>query len=80
MLGYGFFISFICNFLLSGVFATAAYLLISLWMLINTIIYSPPVVQFNSMADVINIFKETKKRKTYKNDYNQHRQKIRDDK
>lgn len=44
MLGYGFIVSIICNLFLSGVYSTAAYLIISLWMLINSIVYSPPEI------------------------------------
>lgn len=77
MLGYGFVVSFICNLLLSGIYSTAAYLIISLWMLINTIVYSPPEVDFRSFKDIIDVLKNYRKRKTYKNAYNIHRAKLR---
>ncbi len=78
MLGYGFVISFICNYFLEGVYATAAYMIISIWMLINTIVYSPPEVTFNNYNDIIQtIFKKYKQRKFLKNEYNKHRERIR---
>lgn len=44
MIGYGLTVSFVCNYCLSGSYATGAYLIMSLWMLINSVIYSPPIV------------------------------------
>lgn len=44
MLGYGFTVSVVCNYFLSGSLSTGAYLIISLWMLINSVVYSPPLV------------------------------------
>ena len=68
MFGYGFVISVICNYFLEGIYATAAYLIISLWMLINTIVFSPPEVKFNNLNDVVEIiFKKYKQRKFLKN-------------
>ena len=42
MLGYGFFVSLVCNFILGGSLARGAYFLISLWMIINCILHGPP--------------------------------------
>jgi hypothetical protein len=56
MIGYGFTVSLVCNYLLTGSYATGAYLLLSLWMIINTIIYSPPLVEFKSIDDVFKVF------------------------
>ena len=68
MFGYGFVISVICNYFLEGIYATAAYLIISLWMLINTIVFSPPEAKFNNLNDVVEIlFKKYKQRKFLKN-------------
>lgn len=51
MLGYGFFVSFICNVVLSGNLALAVFFLISLWMMINCQLYSPPPFDhFSSFA------------------------------
>jgi len=44
MIGYGFCVSVFCNYFLSGSFSTGAYLIMSLWMLINSVTYSPPIV------------------------------------
>lgn len=56
MIGYGLVVSLICNYLLAGSLATGAYLVLSLWMLINSIMYSPPLVEFKSISDIIEIF------------------------
>lgn len=42
MLGYGFFISFVCNVCLSGDFSRGAYFVLSQWMIINCLLFSPP--------------------------------------
>lgn len=49
MVGYGFTVSVVCNLVLAGSYATGAYLILSLWMLINSVIYSPPEVKFTSL-------------------------------
>ena len=41
MLGYGMFVSVICNYFLSGFTSLGVCLMISLWMLINSVIFSP---------------------------------------
>jgi len=56
MIGYGLTVSFVCNYVLSGSFSTGAYLIMSLWMLINSVIYSPPLVEFHSVDDVVKYF------------------------
>lgn len=51
MLGYGFFVALICNALLDGFLGIAAFFLISLWMMINCQLYSPPPIdQLNSFS------------------------------
>ena len=42
MLGYGLFVSIVCNWILIGTWARGAYFLISQWMMINCVIFSPP--------------------------------------
>ncbi len=79
LVGYGLTVSLICNYFLNGSYATGAYLLLSLWMIINTVIYSPPLVQFKSIDDVIKIFTSENSRNGLKNAYNYHRNKIRKD-
>lgn len=79
MIGYGLFVSLICNYFLAGSLATGAYLVLSLWMLINSIMYSPPLVEFKSMEDIIQIFSSESSRNKLKNAYNYHRLKIRKD-
>ena len=44
MLGFGFFFSFICNWCLEGFYSIAAFFIISLWMMINCQLYSPPPI------------------------------------
>lgn len=44
MLGYGFFVSVVCNVILSGSMARGVYFIMSEWMIINCIIYSPPEI------------------------------------
>ena len=46
MLGYGFAVSLVCNVFLKGFFASAGYFIMSQWMIINCVLYSPPVVEF----------------------------------
>lgn len=56
MMGYGFVVSLACNYLFTASYATGAYLLFSLWMIINTVVYSPPIVEFKSIKDIKKIF------------------------
>ena len=79
MIGYGLIVSLICNYFLAGPLATGAYLVLSLWMLINSIMYSPPLVEFKSIEDIIEIFTNESSRNKLKNAYNYHRLKIRKD-
>lgn len=79
MVGYGFTVSVVCNYFLSGSMATGAYLVLSLWMLINSVIYSPPLIQFNSFDDILKILANQNERNILKNAYNQHRLKMRKD-
>lgn len=41
LLGFGMFVSIICNYFLSGFASLGVCLIISLWMLMNSVIYSP---------------------------------------
>lgn len=79
MIGYGLFVSLVCNYFLAGSLATGAYLVLSLWMLINSIMYSPPMIEFKSIDDIIKIFASETSRNKLKNAYNHHRLKIRKD-
>lgn len=55
MVGYGFTVSVVCNLVLTGSYATGSYLILSLWMLINSVIYSPPEVRFQSVDDIVRV-------------------------
>jgi hypothetical protein len=77
MIGYGFTVSVVCNYVLSGSLSTGAYLIMSLWMLINSVVYSPPLVQFNSKDDIVRVCTNSAERKQLKNAYNEHRRNIR---
>lgn len=46
MLGYGLFVSVVCNFLLPPSLARPAYFLLSQWMIINAVLHSPPSTAF----------------------------------
>ena len=70
MLGYGFFVSLVCNVILSGEWARAMYFLISQWMIINSILFGPPKQQFESMEEVFECFKSSEKRAQLPNGYN----------
>lgn len=54
MLGYGMFVSILCNYFLSGFTSLGVCMIISLWMLINTVVFGPAVkeegVEFNSLG------------------------------
>lgn len=77
MIGYGLTVSVVCNLVLSGSYATGAYLILSLWMLINSVIYSPPEAHFKSIEDVLRVFAKESERNRLKNAYNIHRSKLR---
>jgi hypothetical protein len=49
MLGYGFFVSLICNMILPSSLARGGYLLISQWMIINCTLHSPPEAEFTNL-------------------------------
>ena len=81
MLGYGFFVSFICNVCLSGNLALAVFFLISLWMMINCQLYTPPPSNyFQSFSQVWECVKSPEKRARIPNSFNIHREKLRKDK
>lgn len=51
MLGYGFSVAFVSNVLLDGFLGIAAFFLISLWMMINCQLFSPPPIDhFSSFS------------------------------
>ena len=39
MMGYGFFVSFVCNVCLNGDFSRGAYFVLSQWMIINCLLF-----------------------------------------
>lgn len=80
MLGYGFFVSFICNVCLSGDLSRGAYFIISQWMIINCLLYSPPEKNFTNFSEVWKYVTSSELRSKLPNSYNIHRQKIRKDK
>lgn len=81
MLGYGFMVSFVTNIMLSGDIARGLYLLISQWMIINVVLYSPPEVNTEEDIETLRgVLVGSKERSSLKNDYNQHRMRIRNDK
>lgn len=45
MLGYGFFVSFVTNILFTGDIGRGLYFMISQWMIINAVVYSPPDIE-----------------------------------
>lgn len=53
MLGYGFFVSLVCNVLLSGEWARGMYFLISQWMIINCILFSPTDKEFENWDELV---------------------------
>ena len=79
MIGYGFTVSVVCNYFLSGPFSTGAYLIMSLWMLINSVLYSPAVVEFKTKDDIVKLLTKEGERKLLQNAYNEHRRNIRKD-
>jgi hypothetical protein len=52
MMGYGFFVTMVCNLFFEGSVAQGVYFTFSLWMLINCVVYSPPDIEFKSFADI----------------------------
>jgi hypothetical protein len=80
MLGYGFFVSFVCNVCLSGDLSRGAYFVISQWMIINCLLYSPPEVEVKSFTEAFKYISSAEERSKLPNAYNIHRKKIRTDK
>ena len=56
-LGFGAFVSILTDALLPSSVAVGAYLILSQWMIINALYFSPPQVEFNSFGDILNVFK-----------------------
>lgn len=73
MMGYGFFVSFVCNLILSGEWARGAYFIFSQWMIINCVLFSPPSEPVPTMKDIIPYLKSDEKRSQLQNGYNLHR-------
>ena len=58
MLGYGLVVSIVCNVVLKGIFSSAAYFILSQWMIINCVIFSPPEVEFKSWDHVMEVIRK----------------------
>lgn len=81
MLGYGFVVSFICNWCLDGLYSIAGFFIISLWMMINCQLYSPPPMEsLKEFSEVWWCMTEQEKRARLPNAFNLHREKLRKDK
>lgn len=84
MLGYGFTVSFVTNILFTGDIARGLYLLISQWMIINTVLHSPPDLPTINTEKGIESLKSVlmmrTERSSLSNGYNEHRMRIRSDK
>lgn len=80
LLGFGMFVSIICNYFLSGFASLGVCLIISLWMLMNSVIYSPVEKQdgseFRSFGEVWSVLTKSEERNRLKNSYNLHRQRL----
>jgi hypothetical protein len=76
LLGYGFFVSFLSNYVFksSVLLSNGAYFLMSLWLIINCVVSSPPVVEVNNIKEGLNIL--FGKRNLYSNSYNLHRKQL----
>ena len=55
--GFGSFVSILTDALLPSSVAVGAYLILSQWMIINALYFSPPEVEFNSIGDILKIFR-----------------------
>lgn len=62
MLGYGFFVSFVCNVCLTGDFSRGAYFIISQWMIINCLLHSPTDKNIESISEVWKYLKSANER------------------
>jgi|JI6StandDraft_1071083.scaffolds.fasta_scaffold06312_4 hypothetical protein len=76
--GYGLFISVVCNYLLADnpLISNGAYLLLSVWKIVNMTVSSPPDIEIHSIADMKKTL--TAKRKDLNNSYNAHRDKLKE--
>jgi len=78
-LGYGAFVSVVTNIILPTSMSIGGYLLISQWMIINALCHTPPIVEFNSFADIIRML-NPEERKKLPSAYNVHRKKLKENK
>jgi hypothetical protein len=80
LLGFGMFVSILCNYFLSGFASLGVCLIISLWMLMNSVIYSPVErengQEFNSLGQIWDVLTKNSERNKLKNSYNLHRQRL----
>lgn len=76
--GFGLVISVVCNYLLASnaLVSNGAYLLLSVWMIVNMTVSSPPDLEIKSLTEMINALKS--KRRELNNSYNAHRDKLKD--
>lgn len=76
--GFGLAISIICNYLFASnnLLSTGFYFLLSVWMIVNMTVSSPPDLEIKSFSDMYKVL--TTKRKDLNNSYNAHRDKLKD--
>ena len=55
--GFGAFVSILTDALLPSSVSVGAYLILSQWMIINALCFSPPEATFKNFSDIANIFK-----------------------
>ena len=77
--GFGAFVSILTDALLPSSVAVGSYLILSQWMIINALCFSPPEIEFNSFGDILMIFKGDERKKMH-SAYNIHRKKLRGNK
>lgn len=81
MLGFGFVVSFVCNWCLEGFYAIAAFFMVSLWMMINCQLYGPPSVEaFRDWGHFWGCITSHEERARLPNAFNLHRERLRKDK
>jgi hypothetical protein len=76
--GYGLFISIVCNYIFvsNPLISTGMYLLLSVWLIVNMAVSSPPELNIQSPVDMLTAL--VCKRSLLSNSYNIHRDKLKD--
>lgn len=62
MLGYGFMVSIVTNFFFTGSLSVGLYFMISQWMIINTVLFSPPDLNEGTNDRIIDLMLRRKQR------------------